>query len=113
MVGVNCPHVGQQARIGVSLPGAHGQTHVRGVGGRDGGRLAGCLGTASASVDPPQVSERLLAAGGWERLGAETFAGASADGYTVQFEDATVDIDLGLTPDAYRAETLGLVHSVR
>lgn len=56
--------------------------------------LAGCLGTASASVDPPQVSEQLLAAGGWKRLGAETFtatfAGASADGYTVQFEDATL-----------------------
>lgn len=68
--------------------------------------LAGCLGTASASVDPPQVSEQLLAAGGWERLGAETFtatfAGASADGYTVQFEDATLR-------EAIAEQTLGAV----
>lgn len=53
--------------------------------------LAGCFGQASASVDPPQVSEELLASGGWGRIDSETFtesfAGTTATGHTLQFED--------------------------
>ncbi|WP_255196374.1 hypothetical protein [Halorarius litoreus] len=68
--------------------------------------LAGCFGQASASVDPPTVSEERLSAGGWERIDAETFtesfAGTTASGHTLQFEDAKLR-------EAITEQTLGAV----
>lgn len=68
--------------------------------------LAGCFGHASAAVDPPAVSQERLASGGWERIDAatftESFAGTTASGNTLQFEDAELR-------EAITDQTLGAV----
>lgn len=68
--------------------------------------LAGCFGEASASVAPPEVSDELLASGGWERLDAETFTesfvGTTATGHTLKYEDRALR-------EAIAEQTLGAV----